>query len=126
MSNQGWSKQYRPKSKYHNVKVHRIVDGKTKTIDSKREARRYDELRLLERSGQISGLKTQVRYRLIPSQRGPDGRVVERPCDYVADFVYTDKTGHTVVEDAKGRRTEAYIIKRKLMLYIYGIHIQEV
>ena len=46
---------------------------------------------------------------------------------YLADFVYQDvKTGEWIVEDAKGHKTEAYIIKRKLLLYIHGIRIKEV
>ena len=53
--------------------------------------------------------------------------LVERECAYIADFTYIDlKTGNTVVEDTKGVRTADYVIKRKLMLYIHGIRINEV
>jgi hypothetical protein len=93
-------------------------------FDSAKEARRYGELVLLEKAGQVSDLKRQVKYELIPSQK-VGGKVVERPCTYVADFVYTEN-GETVVEDTKGFRTKDYIIKRKLMLYIHGIRIREV
>ena len=70
-------------------------------------------------------LREQVSYELIPAQRGADGKVIERACSYVADFVYTDKNGNTVVEDTKGVRTDVYVIKRKLMLKVYGIRITE-
>ena len=125
-------------NKYGNKKV--IVDGVV--FDSKREARRYQELKMLERCGSISDLRRQVKYELIPVQREEStrvytkgrkkgqlivGKTIERAVDYVADFVYTDTaTGKTVVEDTKGMRTKDYIIKRKLMLYIHGIKIHEV
>lgn len=97
-------------------------------FDSKKEAKRYSELLLLERAGAIQGLQCQVKYELIPSQR-QNGKVVERPCCYVADFVYKEN-GKTVVEDVKGYRDggayRVFTIKRKLMMYIHGIRIKEV
>lgn len=121
------------KQKYHAQKV--TFDGME--FDSKREMIRWQELRALERNGEIFGLRRQVRFELIPAQYAPDmvtktgkvkrGACLERKCDYIADFVYTDKgTGETVVEDAKGMKTEVYKIKRKLMLYIHGIRVKEV
>lgn len=106
-------------------------------FDSKREARRDTELRLLQSAGEIKELKRQVKFALIPAQREPDktgprggiirGKVIERAVDYIADFVYIDaKTGETIVEDTKGMRTKDYIIKRKLMLYVHGIRIREI
>ena len=81
------------------------------------------ELMLLEKAGEIDGLRRQVKYELIPKQDG------ERACHYVADFVYTDlKSGKVVVEDVKSeatRKDKAYIIKRKLMKYLKGIKISE-
>ena len=53
------------------------------------------------------------------------GKLIERAVSYIADFVYTDENGKTVVEDAKGFRTKDYIIKRKLLLYMHGIRIKE-
>lgn len=107
-------------TKYRNKKVE--VNGMT--FDSKKEARRYKELLLLEKAGAIQDLQTQVKYVLIPSQR-IDGKVVERECAYKADFVYIEN-GETVVEDTKGFKTKDYIIKRKLMLKEYGIRIREI
>ena len=107
-------------NKYKNQKL--VVGGEV--FDSVKEYTRYRELVLLQRAGYISGLQRQVEYELIPSQRD-GGKVVERACSYVADFVYQEN-GKTVVEDTKGFRTKDYIIKRKLMLYVHGIRIKEV
>lgn len=107
-------------SKYHSRKI--TKDGIT--FDSVKEYRRFCELSLLERAGAIADLQRQVKFELIPSQR-IDGKVVERPCTYVADFVYQEG-GKTVVEDTKGFKTKDYIIKRKLMLHVHGIRIREV
>ena len=108
------------KAKYHSRKITR--DGIT--FDSVKEYRRWRELSLLERAGAIQNLQRQVKFELIPSQR-MGGKVVERPCAYVADFVYIEN-GKKVVEDTKGFRTTDYIIKRKLMLWVHGIRINEV
>lgn len=108
--------------KYHNRKV--SVDGIL--FDSAREARRYGELRLLEKGGYISNLRLQVPFELIPNQKNIDGKVVERKVSYIADFVYLDRDGRTVVEDSKGMKTEVYKLKKKLMRYVHGIEIKEV
>ena len=94
-------------------------------FDSRREANRYAELKLLQRAGEISDLRTQVRYTLIPGQRKPSGGT-EHAVTYTADFVYRDKSGREIVEDAKGVRTQQYIIRRKLMLYVHGLEVIEV
>lgn len=108
--------------KYNNQKI--SIDGRT--FDSKKEATRYSELRLLERAGEISGLECQKKFILIPSQKDPETRkVIERECAYIADFVYM-RNGELIVEDTKGFRTKDYIIKRKLMLSVHGIRIMEV
>ena len=106
-------------SKYHSTPVE--VDGIR--FDSKREANRWAELRLLERAGKIEKLKRQVKYLLIPSQYR-DGKCIEREASYIADFVYV-KDGHLVVEDCKGFRTPEYKLKRKLMLERYDIRLVE-
>ncbi len=124
------------KSKYGAEKI--TVDGQS--FASKKEARRFTQLRLLERVGEISDLKTQVKFVLIPAQREPDtvgarggvkkGKLIERECAYIADFVYKDNQGETVVEDVKGYKGggayELFKIKRKLMLYVHGIRIIEI
>ena len=114
-------------AKYNNRKV-KTSDGVIH--DSQREANRWVELNLLQRGGYIKNLQRQVKFVLIPKQVeyvGKKAKVIERECSYIADFVYTDtKTEKTVVEDTKGMRTKDYIIKRKLMLYIYGIRIKEI
>lgn len=129
----GYGKTFASQNKYGATKCQ--VNGEV--FDSKKEARRWQELRLLEKAGEISDLRRQVKYILIPAQKeykveilkngSPKRteRVVERECTYVADFVY-EENGKTIVEDAKGMKTEVYRIKKKLMLYVHGIKIREV
>lgn len=112
--------------KYHNKKI--IRNGEK--WDSIKEYQRWVELCILEQGSLISELRRQVKYVLIPSQR-IDGKVVERECSYYADFVYKDnETGQTVVEDVKGYKKgsayQLFTIKRKLMLFRFGIRIVEV
>ena len=107
--------------KYGNRKT--VVDGMV--FDSMREARRYMELKMLQRAGEISNLRCQVEYELIPAQKDGHGKVVERAAKYIADFAY-EENGKTFVEDAKGLRTREYILKRKLMLWMHGIRVREV
>ena len=78
----------------------------------------------LEKAGAIQNLHRQVKFELIPSQR-IDGKVVERPCAYVADFLY-QQGDEMIVEDVKGYKTPEYRIKKKLMLWRHGIRIKEV
>lgn len=94
-------------------------------FDSKREAKRYADLLLLQKAGQISGLERQVRYQLIPAQRDAAGKLLEREVAYILDFRYRNKDGTVTHEDSKGFRTPDYIIKRKLMLHVHGIIIKE-
>ena len=120
----------RTRTKYKSKKITR--DGIT--FDSQKEYRRFCELSLLLRAGAITELRRQVEYELIPAQREPDtvgvrggikkGKVIEHKCSYIADFVYYEN-GKKVVEDTKGFKTPEYRIKKKLMLYVYGIRIKE-
>lgn len=102
-------------SKYHAKKT--VVDGIE--FDSRHEADRWVELKILQRAGVISQLKRQVRFDLVPPLSG------ERGVSYYADFTYI-QNGKLVVEDAKGYKTPEYIIKRKLMLWLHHIKIREV
>lgn len=118
-------------NKYRNIPCE--VDGIR--FDSKKEAARYYDLKLLERAGEIRDLRLQVPFELVP----PHGK--DKGVTYVADFVYQerpkcheslDKAGYAydwpqVVEDVKSpaTRTDAYTIKRKLMYHIHGIRIRE-
>ena len=121
--------------KYGNKKI----QAGGQVFDSKKEYKRFCELSLLERAGEITNLQRQVPYLLIPEQRAPStevykkgyragqpkpGPVLERKVVYIADFVYQEN-GETVVEDTKGIKTKEYIIKRKLLLYRYGIRMKE-
>lgn len=119
------------RNKYNAKKC--VIDGEV--FDSKKEAHRWQELRILEKAGEIDGLRRQVKYLLIPTQSEvvykngvpKQVRAIERECSYIADFVYFDRNAQEViVEDCKGIRTEAYELKRKMMLYFHGIRIREV
>lgn len=111
-------------SKYLAQKIE--VDGHL--FDSKKEAKRYMELKDMQDRGEIDALRIQVPYELIPSQK-VNNKVIERACTYKADFVY-EKDGETVVEDVKGYRKgtaySVFVIKRKLMLHRYGIRVKEI
>ena len=100
---------------------------KGQKFDSKKEADRYAVLKLLERAGEISDLKRQVRYIVVPAQYEND-RLLYRSSTYVADFVYR-RAGELVVEDVKGyRKGSAYTtfkIKQKLMYQLYKIKVIE-
>lgn len=102
-------------SKYGNIK--------TAGYASKREATRAQELKILERIGDISELREQVAFEIAPAVV-LGGR--KRPArKYVADFVYL-KDGRQVVEDVKGIRTDVYTLKRHLMMAVHGIEVVEV
>lgn len=124
-------------NKYHNRKV-RTSDGIVH--DSRKEAVRWNELRLMEKAGEITELKRQMEFLLIPPQyeeietggrkKKTKRKLVERSVVYRADFVYHDAQGDIHVEDVKGYKGggaySVFSIKRKLMLYVYGIRIREV
>lgn len=120
--------RYKQKSKYGSVKT-TTADGAEH--DSKKEANRWLELNLLQRAGEIRDLQRQVPFELVPAMyegEGKNRRCVERSVKYVADFVYTTKDGRRVVEDTKSpatRKNKDYIIKRKLMLWLRGIKVEE-
>lgn len=101
-------------SKYHNSKT--VIDGIR--FDSKKEANRYMELKLLERAGVIKELRRQVPYVLI--NRSRYGRAIK----YVADFVYYEDD-KLIVEDVKGVRTPVYRLKKRLMAEVHGIEVKE-
>ena len=119
------------RSKYGSRKT--VVDGIT--FDSKKEANRYRELKLLEKSGEICCMRLQVPFELIPAQYEETGEVytkgankgkpkrgkcIEKAVTYIADFVYYNpNAANWTVEDVKGMRTPVYIIKRKLFRWRY-------
>lgn len=104
----------RKPSKYRNVKVR--SDGYA--FDSKAEYRRYEELVLLERAGEITQLGVHPRYALEV--------LGEKICVYEADFSYQDRVGALHVEDVKGVRTREFILKKNLMRAIHGIEVIEI
>ena len=85
-------------------------------FDSVLEAKRYKQLALLERAGEIKNLKLQVPFLLQESFR-KNGKTY-RKIEYIADFVY-EENGQTIVEDTKGIKTDVFKIKQKLFEYKY-------
>ena len=123
---------YGKRNKYGARKV--VRDGMV--FDSIAEANRWQELKLLQRAGEIAGLDRQVKYEIIPEHREPDrigpkggvkrGKVIEPARYYVADFVYYEaETAQLVVEDVKGYKTPEYRLKKALMYDRYGIRVRE-
>lgn len=109
-------------SKYNAKKV--IVDGIT--FDSKKESKRYLELKQMQENGEIHDLQLQVPFELIPSfEIVIDGKKRKRrKMQYIADFVYC--IGNVrIVEDVKGRKTEVYKIKKKIFEYKFKTTIKE-
>lgn len=103
-------------NKYKNKKIQ--IDNIK--FDSKKEAERYIELKLLEKAGKISGVKTQYPFILQEKYIRADGKKI-REIKYIADFVYYDENNNLIVEDTKGYETEVFKIKRKLLEYKYNI-----
>lgn len=121
------------RNKYGNKKA----KAKGKVFDSTTERRRYYTLSMLEKAGEISDLRMQVPFELIPAiyetqevqlktKTKQVQKLVQRATHYVADFVYKDAEGNEVVEDVKGFRTAEYLLKKKMMRAFLGITIQEV
>lgn len=116
----------RRRPKYGNEKTD---DG----FDSKKESRIVREIEMLVRAREkgfedVVEIQRQRAFELIPSQKNERGVVVERPVKYVADLVLVRKSGALSVYDVKSeitRKNPAYVIKRKLMLYMHGISIIE-
>ena len=100
-------------SKYGNRKVK--LDGYT--FDSKAEARRYGELKMLYQAGEIHKLQVHPRYKLLDPFEVKG--VKYRGIVYEADFSYTEN-GVQVVEDVKGMKTQVFRIKEKLFIKRYG------
>lgn len=120
------------KNKYHAKKV--TIDGIE--FASKKEGMRYIKLREMMERGEISDLRMQVPFELVPAVLREETihlktkdktvtRMAQRAISYVADFVY-EKDGKTIVEDTKGFRTEGYKLKKKMMYALKGIEIQEI
>lgn len=105
------------RNKYHNKRS--VIDGIT--FDSKAEARRYGELKMLCQAGEIHKLKCQPRFRLLDPFECKG--VKYRAIDYIADFEYWENGQH-IVEDVKGKATAVFRIKEKLFVNRYGDEIE--
>jgi len=124
-------------SKYHNQRARReLEDGTVLTFDSQKEARRFDQLLLMLRAGEIRELKLQPQFTIQEAYTTLEGQRI-RALRYQADFSYERKTAPDctgavhwlfTVEDVKsaGTRTRVYEIKKKLLRERRGIEIKEV
>ncbi len=102
-------------NKYHNCKV--MVDGIK--FDSKAEARRYVELKIMEDTGHIKELKLQPKFELQPKYKNSKGQCI-RAITYKADFSYIEthsEVGKLIVEDVKGVETKEFKLKKKMLEY---------
>ncbi len=98
------------------------TDGK----DSKREARRGDALRLLEQAGEISELREQIKFVLIPRQDDAAGKCLFRAVTYTLDYQYRDRAGTMHYEDVKGYPNDRFPMKRALMYRVHGVFVEVV
>ncbi len=105
-------------SKYRNKKT--VLDGIT--FDSKAEAKRYAELKLLERGKVINNLELQPKFKILGTLR-VDGHRTMSVKYYIADFMY-QRDGKTIVEDVKGMKTPVYQLKKQLFLSLYGDKVE--
>lgn len=120
----------RRRSKYGAIP--KVVDGIR--FASTKEARRYQELKLMEKAGEIESLELQPRFALCVADWRRMYFVILTDCtgeitvgDYVADFMYFDKRKQErVFEDVKGVRTPLYKWKKKHVEAQYGIQIREI
>lgn len=122
----GKTKQAKPAkpSKYKNTKV--VIDGHA--FDSKKEGKRYIDLKLMQRAGQIQDLRMQVSFELMAGVKFENEKRKKPALRYVADFVYV-QGGLKIVEDVKSkatRRLPAYRQKKHLMMLVHGIEIREI
>lgn len=111
-----------PRSKYGNTKTE--VNGVK--YDSKKEAKRAEQLETQERLGIITNLERQKKFVLQPSFKFAGHTI--REIAYVADFVYKEN-GEQIVEDVKSpitRKNQVYKLKKKMMMYVHGIEVKEV
>jgi len=115
MHNKPHLDQFLKKEKEHKYKAQRTtIDGIT--FDSKAEANRYWELKMLQRAGKIQKLELQPEFELVPGLRWNGKKL--RTIKYRADFRYIED-GIEIVEDVKGMLTKEYKIKRLLFLNQY-------
>lgn len=118
-----------PKNERKPAKARRSKYGATPTtvdgirFHSAREARRYEELKLLVKAGAITGLLLQPEYGIYAHPIGGD---LVKVATYRGDFQYYTVQGKKVVEDVKGFKTPMYRLKKKFVEAQYGIEIREI
>lgn len=112
-------KTLRKRSKFNNKRV--VVDGVK--YDSKHEYKRYCELLLMEKAGEIKDLQCQVKFSICPKAPNVKG---SRERFYIADFVYTKSDGTKIIEDAKSpptKKDKTYRLKKQLVQVKYPEYV---
>lgn len=102
-----------PETKFNNQKTD--VDGIR--FDSRKEAKYYEDLLWLQRTGTVKSIELQPEFVLQPGYEREGKKI--RPIIYRADFKVTEADGHIYYVDTKGMRTQVYLLKKKMLLYKY-------
>ena len=98
--------------KFHAIPT--VIDGIR--FASKAEAKRYEELKLMQKSREIKKLELQPSYQIEVNG--------QKICKYIADFKYQDKQGNEHIEDVKGILTPVFRLKQKLLRACLGLEIE--
>lgn len=99
-----------------------MIDGVIHTFDSHKEAKRFDELWMLQGADKIKELKLQPKYLLLDTLRIKGEKTLQK-VHYIADFEYKNQSGAVMVEDVKGFKTPLYKLKKHLFLKAYPSYI---
>jgi hypothetical protein len=103
------------------------LDGMT--FDSKKEHKRYIELKAMQQRGEIFGLEHHTKFELAPKTKLEGEKRVKPALRYFADFTYYISTGEYIVEDVKSaatRKLASYRNKKHLMKTVFDIDVREV
>lgn len=119
----------KPKAKTRNKFNAQKVDMDGMTFDSKKEHKRYIELKAMQQRGEIFGLEHHTKFELAPKTKLEGEKRAKPALRYFADFTYYISTGEYIVEDVKSeatRKSASYRNKKHLLMTVYGISIKEV
>ena len=122
---QGDKAKVAKRNKFNAQKVE--LDGMT--FDSKKEHKRYIELKAMQQRGEISGLEHHTKFELAPKTKIEGEKRAKPALRYFADFTYYLSTGEYIVEDVKSaatRKLASYRNKKHLMKTVFNIDVREV
>jgi hypothetical protein len=119
----------KPKATKRNKFNAQKVDLDGMTFDSKKEHRRYIELKAMQQRGEIFGLEHHTKFELAPKTKLEGEKRAKPALRYFADFTYYNITGEYIVEDVKSeatRKLASYRNKKHLMKTVFNIDVREV